>query len=186
MSLLQILLIIELISSFLTYVTGVLTDKAMTNRLEREGYKDVVEKSETFSEKLVSFFRDILECLIPIVNIVAPFFFIIAYETMYQEAKQEAIENGEIIKIEEPKQKLIFTSEEACIEDKEKMNYYNMTPEEMIAYLEEEKQKFLKFQELYGNEKIGETLDKINDQPEAQESKPKTYSLGNNSKIKHK
>ena len=62
MSLLQILLIIELISSFLTYVTGELTDKAMNNRLEREGYKGVVEKPETFSEKLVSFFRDILEC----------------------------------------------------------------------------------------------------------------------------
>ena len=61
-----------------------------------------------------------------------------------------------------------------------------MTPEEMIAYLEEEKQKFLKFQELYGNEKIGETLDKINEPTKAQESKTKTYSLGNNSNLKHR
>ena len=61
-----------------------------------------------------------------------------------------------------------------------------MTPEEMIAYLEEEKQKFLKFQELYGNDKIGETLDEINDQTEAPESKPKTYSMGNNSNLKHR
>mgnify|MGYP004603977139 CR=1 FL=1 len=186
MSLLKILLIIELIATFSTYFTAALINEAMNNKLKREGYKIIVEESETFLEKLVSFFRDVLECLIPIANIIAPFYFIIAYETMYQEAKQEAIENGEIIKIEEPKQKLIFTSEEACIEDKEKMNYYNMTPEEMIVYLEAEKQKFLKFQELYGNEKIGETLDKINEQTEVQESKPKTYSIGNNSNLKHK
>ena len=186
MSLLQILLIIELISSFLTYVTGKLTYKAMNNRLEREGYKGVVEKSETFSEKLVSFFGVILVCLIPIVNIGAPFYFIMDYEKQYQEIKQEAIENGKIIKIEEPKQKLIFSSEEACIEAKEKTNYYEMTPDEMIAYLEEQKQMFIKFQELYGNDKIGETLDRINEQTKAQESKPKTYSMGNNSNLKHR
>ena len=65
-----------------------LKEYTFRKRLEREGYKGVVEKSETFSEKLVSFFRDILKCLIPIVNIVAPFYFIIAYEKMYQEIKQ--------------------------------------------------------------------------------------------------
>ena len=61
-----------------------------------------------------------------------------------------------------------------------------MTSDEKITYLDEEKQKFLKFQELYGNDKIGETLDVINEQTEVQESKPKTYSLGNNSNLKHK
>ena len=71
-------------------------------------------------------------------------------------------------------------------ESEEKIDYKTMTSEEMIAYLEEEKQKFLKLQELYGNEKSGETLDKINEHTEAQESKPKTYSLGNNSNLKHK
>ena len=68
----------------------------------------------------------------------------------------------------------------------EKIDYKTMTPDEMIAYLEAEKQKFLKFQELYGNDKIGETLDEINEQTKAQESKPKTYSMGNNSNLKHR
>ena len=61
-----------------------------------------------------------------------------------------------------------------------------MTPEEMIARLEEQKQMFIKFQELYGNDKIGETLDEINEQTEVRESKPKTYTMGNNSNLKHR
>ena len=56
----------------------------------------------------------------------------------------------------------------------------------MIARLEEQKQMFIKFQELYGNDKIGETLDEINEQTEVRESKPKTYSMWNNSNSKHR
>ena len=56
----------------------------------------------------------------------------------------------------------------------------------MIVNIEAEKQKFSKLQELYGNEKTVETLDVTNEPTEARESKPKIYSLGNNSNLKHR
>ena len=107
---------------------------------------------------------------------VYPWIIIFNFEKIYPNVRKNYI-NDEIFFGGEENENIKDESEE-------KIDYKTMTPDEMIAYLEEEKQKFLKFQELYGNEKIGETLDKINEQAEAQESKPKTYSLGNNSNLK--
>ena len=201
------LLNIYLGTTAISWATLLIFSVAIANKLEREGYKYIKVK-KSFSEKVANFISIVFKCSIPILNILTAIIIICLGDKTYEYVEEKFLEEGKIYKpisnklnndceneilTEEKNDSYIASApktrtEKASdkISHEEKMDYYEMTPDEMIAYLEEEKQKFLKFQELYGNEKLGETLDKINDQTEAQESKPKTYSLGNNSNSKHK
>ena len=201
------LLNIYLGTTAISWATVLIFSVAIANKLEREGYK-LVKVKKSFSEKVADFTSTVFKVSIPILNILNAITILCLGDKVYEYIKTKYLKEGKIYKpisnklnndceneilTEEnndsyiasaPKTRTDKASDKISLE--EKMDYYEMTPDEMIAYLEAEKQKFLKFQELYGNEKLGETLDKINEQTEVQESKPKAYSLGNNSNLKHK
>ena len=182
MSLLKILLIIYGASAIFTSVTQeifmAITLKRIKNELNRFAPGTQIIFYKNFKSILESILKTLFISIIPIFNMVYPWIIIFNFEKIYPNVRKNYI-NDEIFFGGEENENIKDESEE-------KIDYKKMTPDEMIAYLEEEKQKFLKFQELYGNEKIGETLDKINEPTKAQESKPKTYSLGNNSNLKHR
>ena len=178
MSLLKMLLIFYCESAIFTFVTCEIFVTITIKRIKKD-LDSVTDGSQVNFRDFESVLKLLIVLsIIPICHIVYPCFLISYREEIYQTIRKEYI-NDEILFNEEENENIKYESEK-------EINYKTMTPEEMIAYLEAEKQKFLKFQELYGNEKIGETLDKINEQTEVQESKPKTYSLGNNSNLKHK
>ena len=177
MSLLKMLLIFYGESVIFTFVTCEIFVTITMKRIKKD-LNRVADGSQINFMNFESIPKSLFLSIIPIFNIIYPLFLISNYEKIYPEIRKEYIDD-----------KTFFSEEEnGNIKSKseEKIDYKTMTPDEKIAYLEAEKQKFLKFQELYGNEKSGETLDKINEHTEAQESKPKTYSLGNNSNLKHK
>lgn len=176
------LLNIYLGTTAISWATLLIFSVAIANKLEREGYKFVKVK-KSFSEKVANFISTVFKCSIPILNILAAIIIICLGDKIYEYVEGEFLEEGKIYK---PISNKLNNDCENEILTEEKIDYYEMTPEEMIARLEEQKQMFIKFQELYGNDKIGETLDEINEPTKAQESKPKTYSLGNNSNLKHK
>ena len=177
MSLLKMLLIFYGESAIFTFVTCEIFVTITMKRIKKD-LNRVADGSQINFMNFESIPKSLFLSIIPIFNIIYPLFLISNYEKIYPEIRKEYIDD-ETFFSEEENGNIKSKSEE-------KIDYKTMTHDEKIAYLEEEKQKFLKFQELYGNEKLGETLDKINEQTEAQESKPKTYSLGNNSNLKHK
>lgn len=140
-------------------------------------------KKKSFSEKVANFISTVFKCSIPILNILNAITILCMGDKAYEYIEKKYLEEGKIYK---PISNKLNNDCENKILTEEKMDYYEMTPEEMIARLEEQKQMFIKFQELCGNDRIGETLDEINEQTKAQESKPKTYSMGNNSNLKHR
>ena len=177
MSLLKMLLIFYGESAIFTFVTCEIFVAITMKRIKKD-LNRVADGSQINFMNFESIPKSLFLSIIPIFNIIYPLFLISNYEKIYPEIRKEYIDDETFFSGEE--------NENIKDESEEKIDYKTMTSDEKIAYLEEEKQKFLKFQELYGNDKTGETLDEINEQTKTQESKPKTYSIGNNSNLKHR
>lgn len=177
MSLLKMLLIFYGESAIFTFVTCEIFVAITMKRIKKD-LNRVADGSQINFMNFESIPKSLILSIIPIFNIIYPLFLISNYEKIYPEIRKEYIDDETFFSGEE--------NENIKDESEEKIDYKTMTSDEKIAYLEEEKQKFSKLQELYGNEKTGETLDEINEQTKTQESKPKIYSLSNNSNLKHR
>lgn len=177
MSLLKMLLIFYGESAIFTFVTCEIFVTITMKRIKKD-LNRVADESQINFMNFKSIPKSLFLSIIPIFNIIYPLFLISNYEKIYPEIRKEYIDDETFFSGEE--------NENIKYESEEKIDYKTMTPNEMIVNIEAEKQKFSKLQELYVNEKTVETLDVTNEPTEVRESKPKTYTIGNNSNLKHR
>ena len=145
-----------------SWILTIIGDKAMNNRLNREGYIDT-SKEKTFIEKVNDFIPVFLIMSIPVVNLILGGVTVFANDKIYKDYKSDGINDGTIIR----KPYEILENEKRNLEEKrlhkleeelrkeEKQNYQmnkitrvksysEMSPLEKLEFLESEKEALLR------------------------------------------
>lgn len=122
---------------------------ACRKRFKREGYKSVYGKA-SFVEKFANLLSDLFICSIPGLNIIRTIYFLFrGYGEIYESLTKELLLDGKIYK---PMEEKIDDNSKRKILEKEKFNNYTeiskktydeMTIEEKLEYLQQEKEKLI-------------------------------------------
>lgn len=122
---------------------------ACSKKLKREGYKFVSGKA-SFVEKFANLLSNLFICSVPGLNIIRTIYFLFnGYDEIYESWAKELLKNGEIYK---PMEEKIDNNSKRKILEKEKFNNYTenskktydeMTIEEKLEYLQQEKEKLI-------------------------------------------
>ena len=139
------LLNIYLGTTAISWIVTIIFSIASEKKIKRDGYKFVEEKKSTF-EKIASFISMIFKGSIPFYNILNTIAILCAGDKMYDYIEDDLLDKGKII---------YMPTEETSINEESKTNtediekasidkkYDEMTSEEKLAYLEQERELLL-------------------------------------------
>ena len=139
--LLNIYLGTTVISWIVTIIFSIASDK----KIRRDGYKFVVEK-KSVSEKIANLLSTLFWGSIPIYNILNTIFVLFIGDKVYEHVKDDLLDKGKIIYMP-TEERSINEESKTNTEDIEKASidkkYDEMTLEEKLAYLEQERELLL-------------------------------------------
>ena len=143
------LLNIYLGTTAISFATAFIFGAAWEEKLKRDGYKFVKEK-ESLPEKIANLMSNNYMYFIPVYNILITIFLLGMGDKMYEYAKEKLLKSGKIYKPITEELNNDYKSEEkddsytASIQKtKTEKTYDEMTTEEKIAYLQQEKEKLI-------------------------------------------
>ena len=141
------LLNIYLGTAALNLITVILTSIAVKKRLKREGYV-FVKNNKSLAEKIFSYVSIIFKASIPVFNIINTIYILYLGEKVYEIMEEKLLEEDEIIYKPNDiiKSNVLTIKDTKNYSEKNKMiekTYDEMTIEEKLAFLEQEKQKLL-------------------------------------------
>ena len=147
------LLNIYLGTTAISWVITLIFSAACRNKLKREGYK-FVKKKKSFPEKTVTFISSAVKGSMPIYNILNTILMLYMGDKIYNYMEDKLLEHGEIYKSDEEKLNnncespvLNKVKDDTCTANIQKTRtektYNEMTTEEKLTYLQQEKEKLI-------------------------------------------
>ena len=131
-----------LITTAASFVVTVASAGAMLKRFEREGY-EVKKEDKTKEEKLFDTIKTLSFLLCPVVNLIFASFWFFAYDKLYEKFKESLIKGNKLIKKELNKPEEKIEVDMKTNELNRTRNYSELSPEEKLEFLRQEREKLL-------------------------------------------
>lgn len=138
------LLNIYLGTTAVSFATTFLYTAAFSKKLKREGYK-FVKENKSLLEKFLTFISTVFKCCIPIYNILNAITLLCMGDNAYEYIKIKSLEQGKIYKPinNDCENKILNENTESIQKRRNEKTYEEMSVEEKLAYLKQEKEKLI-------------------------------------------